>query len=948
MINDEIIKKVFNVIRSGADSDYFFKKITSPDWIKPFSVKKIFYELPSEGSFPPLEYLERMSALFSEHHGLIGKIICDLPETNNMLVHLNCLEILINIISSKHGLEILEKELAWFKSQSTSPYWVVDKFGDLLSVLAQKGYLKEALKVADCLLSFSYKTDEVMGIFNNKLVTKYDWLLHKNILEKNFPDLVKLSWNESLILLCQLLNKAIDIEMNSKAAAEKTRDHSHIWRRTIENSNYITHDVKDFLINAIIVTSQTVVEQKLADITEVLRILKNYSWNTFNRVALYLLKKFASDTDLSFIEIVLTNSSYYNDDCYHELYELLKVFFPKLDKLSQEKIIKVVLEKDFTYLKSDSQDAEFDKAALADKERRQLKYLEPISSYLPDDIQQYYKSLVLKYGELKHKGFNSAGSQTWVGPESPLSLEDLQLKTPEELIHYLKIWTPPIETIFGPSKRGLGHQLKQLVSTEPNKYIPYINKLIEVPEPTYISNVFLGFREAVNQKKIFSWGALIELCLWVLENEDQIPFRDSTQVNNFDIDPDWTLTKLNIASLFGLAFSKSDECEIQKELDKYREKVWKILEKLTDDPNPSLEDENKYSDSEDLFSLSINSVRGEALHAVIYYSLWLYERHKAEAGENIKLIPEIKAVLEKHLNKISDPLLSIHTVYGKWLPWLILLDEEWAKKVIPLIFPSDNDNFKFRKVAWKTYIYFCSPYSNVFNIIKDEYNFWISRLPSESLEKDYSKNLAQHLMAFYGQGLLIIEDLKPFFENASPQTRADAISFIGFRLRNLQTVSNNILNNFKLLWESRCQVIEDSFDFESHFQELDSFVWWFESMRFDLTWSFQQLKKVLNKIKFPNHNNSIFSSFRKLCSQENLDKSYYEYMLDCLEIMITSDKGKQKSHWWYWDVEFILEQCMLHVQNEDLRKKINRLIDFVGALGHNDVKKLREVKPNLT
>ena len=75
----------------------------------------------------------------------------------------------------------------------------------------------------------------------------------------------------------------------------------------------------------------------------------------------------------------------------------------------------------------------------------------------------------------------------------------------------------------------------------------------------------------------------------------------------------------------------------------------------------------------DLLTLSINTNRGTAMHAVIETALWV--RRELEASGNdvsvgFAAMPEVRDSLDVHLDPRVDPSLAVHAVYGRWLPWL--------------------------------------------------------------------------------------------------------------------------------------------------------------------------------------------------------------------------------------------------------------------------------------
>ena len=77
-------------------------------------------------------------------------------------------------------------------------------------------------------------------------------------------------------------------------------------------------------------------------------------------------------------------------------------------------------------------------------------------------------------------------------------------------------------------------------------------------------------------------------------------------------------------------------------------------------------------------TLSLNTTRGQAFHGVVRYALWL-QRHSEDPDKfSFSDAPEVKAVLDAHLDVNRDPSLAIRSVYGQWFPWLVLLDRDWA------------------------------------------------------------------------------------------------------------------------------------------------------------------------------------------------------------------------------------------------------------------------------
>src|SRR6202011_402226 len=124
------------------------------------------------------------------------------------------------------------------------------------------------------------------------------------------------------------------------------------------------------------------------------------------------------------------------------------------------------------------------------------------------------------------------------------------------------------------------------------------------------------------------------------------------------------------------------------------------------------EDEERYGGSNmDPLTHSINTARGAAMHSVVRYALWVHraiEREQAggDVESNFVGIPEVRDLLELHLNPQEDPALAVRAVYGQWLPWLALLDRRWVTTHLGTIFPSDPASRTYWDAAWETYIFY--------------------------------------------------------------------------------------------------------------------------------------------------------------------------------------------------------------------------------------------------
>jgi hypothetical protein len=145
------------------------------------------------------------------------------------------------------------------------------------------------------------------------------------------------------------------------------------------------------------------------------------------------------------------------------------------------------------------------------------------------------------------------------------------------------------------------------------------------------------------------------------------------------------------------------------------------------------------------------------METVVKYALWVRKGFERSGNGDVLLkqgfdaMPEVKKVLNKHLDVNAEPSITIRAVYGAYFPWLHLLDARWAEEHTARILPRDRP--EFWHAAWDTYLCHCVPYDSVFKWLKNEYSFAVQQVGAhehgwETPEApDYS--LAQHLMTSY-------------------------------------------------------------------------------------------------------------------------------------------------------------------------------------------------------
>lgn len=90
--------------------------------------------------------------------------------------------------------------------------------------------------------------------------------------------------------------------------------------------------------------------------------------------------------------------------------------------------------------------------------------------------------------------------------------------------------------------------------------------------------------------------------------------------------------------------------------------------------------------------------------------------------------PEVKDLLEGHLDTTRDPSLAIRSVCEQWFPWFVLLDRVWAADNVVRILPATDEDGDYWRAAWNTYVTFNPPYNNVAAVLRDQYTTAVRKL----------------------------------------------------------------------------------------------------------------------------------------------------------------------------------------------------------------------------
>ncbi len=537
-----------------------------------------------------------------------------------------------------------------------------------------------------------------------------------------------------------------------------------------------------------------------------------------------------------------------------------------------------------------------------------------IREHLPPEWGARYAQLVAELGEPEHPEFQSYSSGVESGPTSPITAQELGALSVEEVVARIKRFhaerTPGLN-ISDPTPEGLGRELSAAVTARPQPFAAEAQRLRDLHQ-TYVRGVIYGFEQAARQNRPFDWTPLLELCRWVVEQPRGDPEKRESgdALGFFDLDRNWISARSAVANLLSTAF-ETKEPELPFEL---RRVAWTVLTPLTNDPQPDEEYEARYVDGAGPAHISINTVRGQALHAVVQYALWV-QRHLKEAPDGAAVVahgfgamPEVRDVFDAHLDTTIEPSLAIRSVYGRWFPWLHMLDPQWALARRSQIFPADQTLRRYWATAWSAYVIFSNVYDNIFEVLQSEYARAVELIGNEEARVEHTESvdrrLAEHLALLYGRGKIPLEApsslMARFFDRADDALRAHAMATVGRILkRDERPLPPEVIGRLKDLWHIRLNAAGSSPTV--HRAELRAFSWWFMSGKFDEDWGLRQLRSVLQLT------GSVDSGFMVAQRLAEVAPGQPLLAVESLGLMVEGDKEGWHIHAWRHEARTILE-----------------------------------------
>ena len=937
----EQVDQLVILLREEKFCKYFFSDLHNNVWIKPLFEKGVFNNIPeprevTPGSYqlpswPAGEYLVRFAEEYQD-------IVCEImksSKTENWRIQELFVQALLKINPEK-ATNLLFLIDSWLDSRFSDmlPNELIsltDKFIDL-------GFLDSARHILDYILKpILTRNRNNYSRFDPPYGFRSDPYWVKEYCNKELSKLMKKDPRALLEVFQHHIEKALALtqEIGIDDFEERL---GYAWRMDIafrfstRNDGNITDILIDGLRDSLDALCKTEPEIGKGKVNEFL----HSEHLIFQRIAIHTLRKFGGQFPELLQEAIFQWNFTEKSEYISEYRGLLRDQYANASNETKAEIIENILAGPSDIERRTQDIAQWkehepaqDEDRIEAKERWMQFYFELIKGSLPEQQQHLLEEFNAKYGDVDVEEKPKITFSEWTMAESPITLEDLaKLELPELKKYFLE---------YEPDKKALdlhdslARTFQSLVIKEPIIYLDFASLLIDPAiRFVYTYNYLFGIREAVRNKGVKPTDEILSLCEFVIR-QTKDPYENPPDLHEAGL----FTAQLEVAHLLNDAVQSDDPYLSRKQLDRIR----KMLIVLIHHTNPTKEDDER--NEMDPFTYSLNCVRGEAMHGILNYSLYLVRQKQAENKDKKWFIEaEISEVLDEKIDIEKEPSPAIRAVIGSYLTQLYFMSEEWTIKNLNVIFPSLQEFDQYWSAAWNGYLIGSNINKALFRHLVPQYQRGLKKLsqPKEKSFADPSERLAQHVMVAYLNDLTDFGHenhiLDLFYENASDGLRAQAIFWLSKVLENekLATDSTLWLKCWKL-WKSRLEFAEKQ-EPAKNGQEISDYMRWLENCPLTLD---QLYPMLFNSIKYFQDRFDVMQLtgfVSKFSDQSPLEA------VSLLSECITTAKET------WWNPEEAVERSILSAamksNDADVKAKAIDLINYHGEQGDYRWKDLLE------
>ena len=751
--NDDV-ERMFSLIEDrGANSTYFFKhahETKDVAWI-PLLEERGYFAIPPRAEqtgdssliFPfwwPMRYLTKMCKYAP---ATVTDIVSQLPSSNNSWIYSEILEIAFNL-PGEHSARLKRKILE--SSQLEYQFWA-HQYSSLLTYWIEKNQISEALEVTKSLVAFTPDPNSVVkrkGREENPIdpstlleplpridPSRTDSGVYCEMMTKGVRPLVKRAAYEVALILIDATAEMIRLRTHQEDC-DNGVDYSEAWCERISVTEGDFDDPATALVHTLTFACEQVYRNFPDAIGELDKKLRDQKWKVFKRLRYHLYSHFPEKTKPWIREVILAHKGY---NRYEHRYEFQKMIQRACKHFGASLLTEKERARIFAEIRSGPSREhfrnwmgnEFTEQAFRERQRNfHRMQFESFAPLLFGEYKNYFRELVAEV-ENPISDDDYPPLKTWSGhvfSRSPCSPEDLARLTDEELLSFINDWDENKDCHEGNNLieidiLGLSEEFqivfKEQIVPDPKRHKFWMENRDRIERPIYVERMIFAMRECVEANNFEKFDEWLTFSEWVLShpNDGEHEIYDRHAGESRD-NPNWSNSRWAMGDFIGSCFRKHVNPPIFM-----RGKLAKLLDIFCTQFDWRLDE---HLAGKNPIDKGMNSPRCRALEALINFGLWV--RRSDPAAD----VPEVTTILESRLALGTEHPLSIpeHAILGRNYMRILFLDEAWAIKFKPRLFPQ-ADSQKWL-VGFDSFIRYNHACETVFNNLRDDYDFGLQNL----------------------------------------------------------------------------------------------------------------------------------------------------------------------------------------------------------------------------
>ena len=930
---NEMIDRALKLVRKETSRQYFFSRLKNPLWIQPLVERGYFQSPPNiryfdDGyvqfpSWPQLQYLKNISRDLPDE---VINLILDLPKVDNPSVYSEILEIALQL----HGEQSVKLEPKILESIDIDHQFLARRYADLLAHWTSENQILVALDLTKILIEFGPDPQSKVkkkrrregstdfGTFYETSLEpspRIGSLEYDEIMSKGVRPLAEKEPYRVARLLTDVTANMIRLRMHRQELNQGV-DNSEAWCERFQGLDTGYEDPDKTLVYTLTFACEQVYKKSPDSVVALDKVLRNQQWGIFKRLRQHLYAQYPNEQTKPWIrELILGHEDYH---LWEHRYEFQRLIRRACEYFGTSLLTEAERVPIFDAIRSGPSKAnyqawlgkEFTEERFQQFQRalhgKQFKPFEPL---LFGEYATYFR-------ELEDKATDPISDEDYplvetmggaVSNRSPLSLEDLEKLTDEELLAAIKEWEKQGEQAAF-AIEGLANTFQTFFK---ETIIPSASRLrfwldnLKGMRPIYVRAMIEGMRLRVKGKNFDNLNEWLTSSEWILSHADRDEYRidDESRENR-----EWYSLREIVGVFIETCLEKDVDVPVAA-----RGQLAKLLKMLCTQFDRHLDQqEEDILNRNDLIDEAINNTRGRALEALLQFGFWL-RRHDSDSEAS-----EATMILEKRFGpEVERPLtLPEYAILGRDYRAIFSFNKVWAVKHKSDLFPQDK--LPAWLAAFSSFLHYNRPFERIFEIFRDDFDFALKyltefkkqhnshekqtnifgrHLKQNSPEEKLTEGLGRHLFTYYLWGLYPFREsvenneqcsLLERYYQATDNNRdhwANLFNYVGRILRSTsEQLDKKLKDRIIAFFDWRFEVKEQV--------ELQRFAFWLEAECLDAEWRLDAYSKILDVCKsddvsitievealwelLPDHTAKVLECFVKLTDGRRYDNIYIQ------------------------------------------------------------------------